>query len=282
MFIGASLFAVLLVVAISAMTALILAAFKDTRAAQASVLADDEGRVMQTVEASTPLPLVAAPVLRKDQLLSIKTLSVKTADPEQRDREMKASFAIASVHWYNSPRCGSGKTHDEIRVWNGEATLVTADGAVLPLRGRRHVLRLHGRRCRGRRDRRRAGEGALIGAGFGDVAARSRAAASRCRALPPPAPPLPPCRRLTPLGPVRCRSATRSNEFIRGAPAAGAGLPAERARRRAAAPAAVAEPADAAPPAAVAAAPPPVVMTAVSWGEAGDGTGGGVDSRAPR
>ena len=134
MFIGASLFAVLLVVAISAMTALILAAFKDTRAAQAAVLADDEGRGMQTVEASTPLPLVAAPVLRKDQLLSIKTLSVKTAAPEQPDREMKASFAIASVHWYNLTAVWfETETHDEIRVWNGEATLVTAAGVVLPL-----------------------------------------------------------------------------------------------------------------------------------------------------
>ena len=231
MFIGASLFAVLLVVAISAMTALILAAFKDTRAAQASVLADDEGRVMQTVEASTPLPLVAAPVLRKDQLLSIKTLSVKTADPEQPDREMKASFAIASVHWYNLTAVRfETETHDEIRVWNGEATLVTADGTVLPLceadvtcsaftvddvEVAETVVE--------------QAKEALIGAGFEDVAASiarrrlqvPRAAAPPC---PPPSPAaLPPPHPRSVL--VRCPSATRSTSS--------SGRRARRRRRRA-------------------------------------------------
>ena len=231
MFIGASLFAVLLVVAISAMTALILAAFKDTRAAQASVLADDEGRVMQTVEASTPLPLVAAPVLRKDQLLSIKTLSVKTADPGQPDREMKASFAIASVHWYNLTAVWfETETHDEIRVWNGEATLVTADGVVLPLceadvtcsaftvddvEVAETVVE--------------QAKEALIGAGFEDVAASiarrrlqvPRAAAPPC---PPPSPAaLPPPHPRSVL--VRCPSATRSTSS--------SGRRARRRRRRA-------------------------------------------------
>ena len=224
MFIGASLFAVLLVVAISAMTALILAAFKDTRAAQASVLADDEGRVMQTVEASTPLPLVAAPVLRKDQLLSIKTLSVKTADPGQPDREMKASFAIASVHWYNLTAVWfETETHDEIRVWNGEATLVTADGVVLPLceadvtcsaftvddvEVAETVVE--------------QAKEALIGAGFEDVAAsiaRRRLQVPRAAAPPSPfpPPPPPPAAASPPLGPRQVSECDEVNEFIRAA-----------------------------------------------------------------
>ena len=84
LFLAAAGFSLLLVIILAGMTAILVFAFKDTYAQRALLTdATSNSSVMKTSPAKTPLPLIVAPVLRWEQLWSVRSLTVTVVDDSQ-------------------------------------------------------------------------------------------------------------------------------------------------------------------------------------------------------
>ena len=91
-----------LVILMGVLDTLIIAAFKDVLI-HAAKMSDVDGRIILTSPASTKLPLLAAPVLRAEQLAAIESLSLslpgKTAGAAERARWPRAAAAARERQW---------------------------------------------------------------------------------------------------------------------------------------------------------------------------------------
>ena len=105
-------------------TGALISSYKDTYA-RGSVIANGDGLVMRTTPATTPLPMLAAPVLRSEQLQAVEFLTVKVADAEHNTTR-KTTYRVGAVHHYNGTMItfATEVAGHEVRVWNGEAYLM--------------------------------------------------------------------------------------------------------------------------------------------------------------
>jgi len=121
----ASLVLVAMLIGVNAgITGALISSYKDTYA-RGSVIANGDGLVMRTTPATTPLPMLAAPVLRSEQLQAVEFLTVKVADAEHNTTR-KTTYRVGAVHHYNGTMItfATEVAGHEVRVWNGEAYLM--------------------------------------------------------------------------------------------------------------------------------------------------------------
>ena len=150
-----------LFLAIGVMTAALLEAYKDTEA-NGAMLTTRGGTVMQTTAAEYPLPLIVAPVLEQAQLAKISSLTVSYIDTSYMSVEAvdamincinlddatphvscdveppraRLSARVESVLKVNTTAAIfslASTVASEVRVWNGDATVILADGTLRDL-----------------------------------------------------------------------------------------------------------------------------------------------------
>jgi len=89
---------------------------------------DGSGTITQTLPASATLPLLAAPVLPKQMLRSVRQITVTLADPEL-GMKVEGTYVIDQLMWYNKTAVAfHTNSGGEIRIWNGEANFFDKDG----------------------------------------------------------------------------------------------------------------------------------------------------------
>jgi len=135
----ASLVIVVMLVCVNAgVTSALVAASKDTYAGSGAMFSNAAGGVIKTAPSTVALPLLAAPVLRTEQLRAVDFLTVKVASTDGPPGGYGASgtgwqktvtYRITSVHSYDDTAITFGTdTGDEIRVWHGKARVHISDG----------------------------------------------------------------------------------------------------------------------------------------------------------
>ena len=89
---------------------------------------DGSGTITQTLPASATLPLLAAPVLPKQMLRSVRQITVTLADPEL-GMKVEGTYIIDQLMWYNKTAVAfHTNSGGQIRIWNGEAHFFDKDG----------------------------------------------------------------------------------------------------------------------------------------------------------
>ena len=89
---------------------------------------DGSGTITQTLPASATLPLLAAPVLPKAMLRSVRQITVTLADPEL-GMKVEGTYVIDQLMWYNKTAVAfHTNSGGQIRIWNGEAHFFDKDG----------------------------------------------------------------------------------------------------------------------------------------------------------
>ena len=89
---------------------------------------DGSGTISQTLPASATLPLLAAPVLPKQMLRSVRQITVTLADPEL-GMKVEGTYIIDQLMWYNKTAVAfHTNSGGQIRIWNGEAHFYDKDG----------------------------------------------------------------------------------------------------------------------------------------------------------
>ena len=89
---------------------------------------DGTGTITQTLPASATLPLLAAPVLPKAMLRSVRQITVTLADPEL-GMKVEGTYVIDQLMWYNKTAVAfHTNSGGQIRIWNGEAHFFDKDG----------------------------------------------------------------------------------------------------------------------------------------------------------
>jgi hypothetical protein len=108
-------------------------ALKDT-AAVGATLASNDGHVMKTSKALVPLPLLAAPVLPREQLEGVDSITVSFLDPASEvEVEVRANMRITAAILYSKVHVKfetASSTVKEVLIKDGEATVTLADGTV--------------------------------------------------------------------------------------------------------------------------------------------------------
>ena len=111
----------------------VVSAFKDTSAVGATLAAND-GHVMKTSKALVPLPLLAAPVLPREQLEGVDSITVSFLDPiVETEVEVRVNAQVAAVVLYSKVHVKFetlSATVKEVLIKDGEATVTLADGTV--------------------------------------------------------------------------------------------------------------------------------------------------------
>ena len=139
LFIATLLIVVLLICVNAGVVAALIAASKDTYAGGGAMFSNAEGGVIKTAPSSVPLPLLAAPVLRSEQLRAVDFITVKMSQPSGGPAGGQgnagnawiktATYRITSVHSYDDTAITFVTADgDEIRVWHGEAKVHVSDG----------------------------------------------------------------------------------------------------------------------------------------------------------
>ena len=108
----------------------VVSAFKDT-AAVGATLASNDGHVMKTSKALTPVPLLAAPVLPQEQLEGIDSITVSYVDPTLQTK-VRGNMQIAAAFHVSKTRVKletASATVKEVLIWDGKATVTLADGS---------------------------------------------------------------------------------------------------------------------------------------------------------
>ena len=107
----------------------VVASFKDTAAVGATLAAND-GHVMKTSKALVPVPLLAAPVLRPEQLEGVDSITVSYLDPIV-ETEVRVNAQVAAAVRYSKVHVKFetlSATVKEVLIKDGDATVTLADG----------------------------------------------------------------------------------------------------------------------------------------------------------
>ena len=126
LFIASLVIVVLLVCVNAGVVAALIAASKDTYAGGGAMFSNAEGGVIKTAPSSVPLPLLAAPVLRSEQLRAVDFITVKMSQPSGGPA---GGTGAAGNAWIKTTtyRITSVHSYDDTAI-----TFVTADGAPRP------------------------------------------------------------------------------------------------------------------------------------------------------
>jgi len=135
----ASLVIVAALVCVNAgVTSALVSAYKDTYAGSNAMYTNKDGGVIKTAPSTIALPLLAAPVLRTEQLRAVDFLTVKVASTDGPPGGagtsgtgwlMTTTYRISDVRSYDDTAVTFvTERGDEVRVWHGKATVHITDG----------------------------------------------------------------------------------------------------------------------------------------------------------
>jgi len=135
---AALVIAIAVIAALSGVTIGSIAAFKDQWAQKAqrdtTAMTNGAGQILGVREQLETVPLLAAPVLSKEELDNVRTITVTIEDDAKFEGEAKTTYRIAkTVRSSKTALYFQTSGGEKLFVFNGEAYLITTDGVRIEL-----------------------------------------------------------------------------------------------------------------------------------------------------